>query len=298
MAVSSKRIAVLFHREDRHYDPARYIVHRLADFWREDGHEVVYHYGVDRFEPADILLVHVNVSLVPDEYLEFAGRYPIALNGRVRDIRKHTISTNLAHPGDGWDGPVIVKSDLNYGGWPERLFRRTWIERKWKPARRVRRALEQVGGRRAVITESFDYPLFDHIDDVPAEWLNHPGMVVEKFRPEIEDGFYHVRSYQFLGDRATCTRVSLPTPIVKGTAEARKEEVEPHEEVVAWRQRLGMDYGKLDYVIHNGEVVLLDVNKTTGAALPSRNSKSMSVEQLEAQRRYRAEGLYSYFEGG
>ena len=90
---------MLFHREDRHYDPSRYIVHRLADYWREDGHDVVYLFGVKRFVPADLVLVHVNLSVVPDEYLEFAGRYPIALNRHIRDIRKTTVSANLTGPG-------------------------------------------------------------------------------------------------------------------------------------------------------------------------------------------------------
>ena len=293
--MSSRRIAVLFHREDRHYDPARYIVHTLAECWREDGHDVAYLYGVDRFVPADLVLVHVNLSVVPDEYLEFAGRYPIALNHRIRDIRKRSISMQLVHAGDGWGGAVIVKTDLNYGGTPERVFKRTWLERKWRPARRVRRAMERMGNRDAIIADSFDYPIFDSIDDVPGEWLRRDGIVIEKFLPELEDGRYHVRAYQFLGDRWTCMRVSATSPVVKTTADARIEEVEPHPEVVAWRERLGMDYGKLDYVVCEGQVVLLDVNKTTGAARPSNTSAYMQGEQLEHQRRYRAEGLYSYF---
>ena len=55
------------------------------------------------------------------------------------------------------------------------------------------------------------------------------------------------------------------------------------------RQELGFDYGKFDYVVHDGRPVLLDANKTTGAAgLPL-------TPELVAARRYRAEGLYSFF---
>jgi hypothetical protein len=50
-----------------------------------------------------------------------------------------------------------------------------------------------------------------------------------------------------------------------------------------------MDYGKLDYVVHLGEPVLLDVNKTTGA------SRHLQDDELRAMRRHQAEGLYSYF---
>ena len=50
-----------------------------------------------------------------------------------------------------------------------------------------------------------------------------------------------------------------------------------------------MDYGKLDFLVNNGEVVLLDVNKTTGA------SRYMDDEHRRKMRRYQAEGLYFYF---
>ena len=103
-------IAVLFHENDRHRDLSTYIVGHLAPFWREDGHQVTFLFGTRHFVPADILFVHVNLSVVPDRYVEFAARYPVAVNSRIRDIRKSVISRNLVGPGDPWDGPVIVKT--------------------------------------------------------------------------------------------------------------------------------------------------------------------------------------------
>ena len=44
----------------------------------------------------------------------------------------------------------------------------------------------------------------------------------------------------------------------------RREIVEPHPEVLEIRRTLGFDYGKFDYVLHDGRVVLLDINKTPG----------------------------------
>jgi hypothetical protein len=67
------------------------------------------------------------------------------------------------------------------------------------------------------------------------------------------------------------------------------EQIEPHPDVLAWREELQIDYGKLDFVVHDGQVVLLDVNKTTGA------SRHMPDEALRQMRRHFAEGLYSYF---
>jgi len=296
--ITKKRIAVLFHSGDRHYDPSRYIVHFLANCWREDGHEVVPLYGVRTYVPADLILVHVNLSVVPEEYLEFASRYPIALNIGVADIRKTTISENLVRPGDGWDGPVIIKSDLNYAGLPERVLSRTWLERHWAPSRRARRAFERLSGKRQPFGTPTDYEVFDNVSAIPELQLNRPGIVVEKFRPEIENGLYHCRVYQFLGDRWTCTRVASDQPVVKVDAAAPTESVDVHEEVIAWRRKLKLDYGKLDYVVSEGEVVLLDANKTTGAADFTPEAAPETVERLRAQRRFRAEGLYDYFGDG
>ncbi len=285
----ARRIAVLFHERDQYRDLSTYIVHHLAEFWREDGHDVSYVFGVRHFVPADLVLVHVNLSVVPDNYVEFASRYPVVLNGRVRDIRKSTISKNLVRPGDPWDGPVIVKSDLNYAGEPERYMRRTSMERRWRSLRSVRRAIDRLRGQTMPFGESRDYQIFDRIADVPPHWFANKQVVVEKFRPEFEDNLYHARIYQFLGDRWTCTRVGTANPVVKAEQDARTESIEPAEEVLAWRRELGIDYGKLDYVVNNNEVVLLDVNKTTGA------SRYMDDDRRRQMRRHQAEGLYSYF---
>jgi hypothetical protein len=52
--------------------------------------------------------------------------------------------------------------------------------------------------------------------------------------------------------------------IVKGSDEDHSEGVRIPAELYAIRQQLGMDYGKLDYVVRDGKVVLLDVNRTPG----------------------------------
>ena len=71
--------------------------------------------------------------------------------------------------------------------------------------------------------------------------------------------------------------------------QVRSEFVEPHPEIVRLRKAMKFDYGKFDYVIHEGQVLLLDANKTVGApnlpAIPARMT----------DRRYRAEGLYACF---
>lgn len=281
MGRAGSRIAVLFHERERGLDPARYLVHHLAAFWREDGHDVAYLHGTKRFVPADLLLVHVDLSVVPEPYLAFAARYPVVLNGRVRDVRKSVTSRYLVRPGEGWAGPVIVKSDLNFGGLPERVLGAGRLARRLHLARRAR----------GVALTWQDYRIFDRLDDVPARWLARSNLVVERFLPELENGLYHYRMYQFLGDRGRCTRLGSPQPVFKADHSTLVEWVEPHPEAVTWREELGLDYGKIDYLVHDGEAVLLDANKTTGA------STHTDPETLRAERRNQAQGLYAYFSG-
>jgi hypothetical protein len=281
---NGKRVAVLFHARGRDVDPRFYLVHTLAGVWRERGLEVICVYGTDRFVPADLALVHVDLSVVPEEYLEFAAQYPIVLNGRVRDIRKTTTSRHLVRPGDDWEGPVIVKSNLNYGGRPEYRNSLTGI-RRW----RVSRALASRAGASPVWS---DYRVFDRLADVPASVFERSDLVVERFLPDVENGLYHIQIYQFLGDGERCSRLGSPSPLLKAEDCTCAQTVEPHPAARAWREELGLDYGKIDYIARDGEAILLDANKTTGTATYG------DPGELAAQRRKQANGIHSYFAGG
>jgi len=91
---------------------------------------------------------------------------------------------------------------------------------------------------------------------------------VERFVPEtVEDG-YAVRYWVFLGDRESCLRHVSRSAIVKGLNTIRVERVEAPAALREKRAALGFDYGKLDFVEHDGEVVLLDANRTPGAPGP------------------------------
>ena len=282
---AGKQIAILFHEREAQLDHSRYLVHHLAQFWREDGHEVVYVFGTGRFVPADLVFVHIDLSLVPARYLEFAARYPAVVNGRIRDIRKSATSKNLVRPGDGWSGPVIVKSNQNYGGDSERLLAPSLLQRRARLDGVRRRLLTAVG--LPPIVDWRQYRVFERAEDVPPLWFRRRDVVVERFLPELEDGLYHYRMCQFLGGCVRCTRIGSPRPVFKDDDSTRAEAVEPHPETEAWRREFGLDYGKIDYVVHDGRAVLLDINKTTGAT-------TRVSETLEAERRYQAQGLYAY----
>jgi hypothetical protein len=284
MNTAPREIAILFHENNRKRHLSTYAIKFLAEFWRQDGNRVRYLFGIRKFVPADLLLIHVDLSVVPGEYLEFASRYPIALNIRVKDIRKSLVSTNLVRSGDPYSGKVIVKSDLNYGGSPERLLRMnrsSWRQLLLGPF--VRNDANGSG-----LGTPFDYRIYDSLAAVPRADFERDDIVVEKFLPEKEENFFFVRHYEFLGDRSTCTRLAATGPIVKDQTVIRIEEVEPHPEIAQARKRLNFDYGKFDYVVHNGRPVLLDANKTTGA-------DQVSSSRLNARRRHRADGIYSYF---
>ncbi len=267
-----RTIAIL---RDPHEDggAVRYTIDHFASIWREDGHEVFYLLGADRFVPADLVIVHVDLSVVPDEYIALARRYPIALNAGVTDIRKETFSTLRLTRDDAHAGRVIVKTNRNYAAIPEQLV-----------------------GLRGPTAVSFrspqEYRIYDRIDDVaPAIW-DDPELIVEKFVPEMEGDSYVVHAMNFLGDRITCGRLVGPHPIVNGKTQERIERIEPHREMIRLRAQMGFDFGKFDYVMHEGRPILLDANKTVGAG-----NIPMTPERAKT-RRYRAEGLYAYFNGG
>jgi hypothetical protein len=288
MKPGKKRIAVLFHDRDRDTPLSGYIVDHLARFWREDGHEVVYLFGTKSRVPADLVLVHVDLSVVPRKYLAFASRYPIAINGRLRDIRKSVVSTNLVGARDTWKGPVIVKTDLNYGGRPERLRRQRWREKHPRIWQAARRATTWLTGRKEP-AELTDYLIFERVNDVPAGLFMRPDVVVERFLPERENDLFHLRMCQVLGEHLICTRIASRQPVIKAGMSVSSVPVEPHPEVQKWRKRFNLDFGKLDYLVHDGHPVLIDVNKTIGASL------HVADAPLEEMRRRLAGGLYSYF---
>ncbi|HET8624794.1 MAG TPA: hypothetical protein VFM14_14615, partial [Gemmatimonadales bacterium] len=63
--MTRRRIGILWHKRDRGRDLSRYAITHLAEYWRNDGHEVRSMFGTDRFEAVDLVIVHVDLSVVP-----------------------------------------------------------------------------------------------------------------------------------------------------------------------------------------------------------------------------------------
>jgi hypothetical protein len=199
------------------------------------------------------------MTVVPGDYLSLLRHYPVNINGQVRDISKRAFSSHLVTRNDGYQGPVMVKTDRNCGGLPERMaMNRGRLARSLD--RRLRRWLpwSWTGA-----LNPHHYPVYDCVRQVPRLVWRNKGLVVEKFLPETLDGYYCLRQWVFLGDKEVNTLSLSREPVVKGANIVHREQVDfIPQPLRALRQQLGFDYGKFDYALVDGEPVLYDVNRT------------------------------------
>lgn len=255
-------IVVLLDARQRAARRAPYILWPVCDVWQAAGHDVEWRTRPEAPGDADLIIPHLDFTVRPARWSAALAGHPAVVNRDVVDVSKRRISEHLVGPDDAWDGPVIVKTDLNSGGLPE------WRIRHGRLASVLRRLplLDRgpaAGLGRARWLPSADYPVYASIRQVPPEAFGNPALVVEKFLPELQGDYYCLRSWVFLGDAGYNTRNFAASPVVKARAVVDKEEAPVPEEIVAARQRLGLDYGKIDYVVPAGRPpVLLDVNPT------------------------------------
>ena len=279
------RIAILFHENDRHRDLRRYDIMHVARYWEAEGHDVIRVFGTKDYIPADIAILHIDLSLVPQRFIDLANRYRVCLNKQAIDIRKSTISAQLLRQSDDYSGQVIIKSNENSGGIPERLNGTLWT----RAIRKLRQFQLRIQ-HHIVISRPSNYLIFDRLEDVPAEVFSRTDLVVEKFLPERDEEFYCTRAYLFMGTGQSCQMTVSKNPVVSVGNSERLVECDIHPRVLEWRQQLGFDYGKFDYVIHDGQAVLLDANKTTGSG------DLVGNPMIECFRKIRADGLLDYYE--
>lgn len=114
--------------------------------------------------------------------------------------------------------------------------------------------------------DTSDYRVFDHPARVPWPVWHNRHFVVERFLPERDGDLYCLRTWTFLGDAYTHSRCWSPAPIIKARNVVRPEVLgEVPDELWRLRRELGFDYGKFDYVVHDGRVGLYDANRTPAA---------------------------------
>jgi hypothetical protein len=260
--------SIVVHTHPGSYPFRVYLLWYFAEHWRRAGHRVDVIAGPWPVPGAHIAILHVDLTRVPAEYAALRDAYPVLLNGAVRDIGKRRLGAltgvEVARE-DAYDGPVIVKTDLNARGIPERLARRAGQSRVARLWDRVldhafpRRPTGRLWHRR--------YPVFRDRRAVPGWVWRRADLVVHRWMPEpAPEGGYVTRSWRFLGDRTWDTRRLNPGPhFTKGTGAGVTVPGTPAPpELPALRTALGFDFGKFDYVIHQGRPVVLDVNHTPG----------------------------------
>jgi hypothetical protein len=252
------RIVLITHAYDN-FHGRNLLLGQFARHWLDAGHTVCVTAGLENWPDADIAVMHVDLSVVPDAYVKASQRYPIVLNRSAVDIRKRLVSRSLVKPDDDWSGPIIIKTDLNFGGIPEtnaaQSFRRDGIPADLPPG--------------PIVSTSQPYPILPSVRDVPDDVWNNPGLVVERFLPEQDAQGFWLRVWVFFADRERCTRYCGAQPILKGGNIIAREPAPVPDELRAERERLGFDYGKFDFVVRDGKTVLFDANKTPGAPPPS-----------------------------
>lgn len=238
----------------------RYILSLVCHALRDRGIEVVVLDDPARAVAADLAILHVNLTRRPASFEAVLSRYPVVVNACVRDISKRVVSRELLTRGSSCDGPVIVKTDANFFGLSEDHLAR----RSRNPLRslgvRLARKLPISGNR---IRRSGRYLVLERPSQVPADVWRDRSLVVERFLPELRDGYYLLRSWVFLGDREITYVSYSRDPIVKSHNTEHHERVQEVPQAIrAARRRFGFNYGKFDFVLHEGRPVLLDVNPT------------------------------------
>ena len=259
------RIVVLEH-EFQIANP--FMVVAFARRWEILGHEVLWHRGAGDPPPGDLAIFHVNVTAIPDAYRALCEHYPRVINGDVVDISKRVFSTNLVTVDDPWTGPVIVKTNANFGGLPEA---------------NARAAASRLGRNSGIPSSPVlrNYPIYPSSRDVPQQVWQEPGLIVERFTPEVdEQGNFCVRVWTFFGDQQRCSLWRSKDRQVKSGNAIRRDQVDPPRNLDSWRKRLGFDFGEFDFVIYEGQEVLLDVNRTPSFPRDGSPNADAAADQL------------------
>ncbi|MFO0858788.1 MAG: hypothetical protein U0640_15695 [Phycisphaerales bacterium] len=262
-----RSVAILFHERATDAMVGNYRLWTLVSNWERMGIRVEYLFGIGRETDADLLFPHLDLSYIPDDYWAFIQRHPRVVNRAVRDIRKTVYSTNRVGRDEEHAGPVIVKTVHNCGG-----FSDVWLNtrsRVMKGASIRARVLaklsrqEWLGDTRFRFARTLPrYFIYDSVRKVPRAVFENQHLIVEKFLPQREGDSYVMNMWIVFGDRGVGRILRASDPYVKNANATLDEFHEPPEEIREWQERLGLTYGKMDFVMHEGKAVLIDVNTT------------------------------------
>ncbi|MCG8669451.1 MAG: hypothetical protein MI867_08545 [Pseudomonadales bacterium] len=259
----------------------------LAKCWEEDGYKVEVITDLEKAPKTDLLILHLNLTHIPDHILDSARKIcPVIVNGAANSINKTLFSQQALSIDSDHAGKVIVKTKANYGGIPELIH-----DQKVFDDFNLDKHIESIHGainENKETAEKFwlttstldpnDYPKFTSIDAVPNGVWKNPKLMVEKYLPEINsDGKHVLRHWYFFGDRDFSRTLIAQHSSPKWGSMTDEERVisrkewwqikvnlKPSvpEEVQAVREALNLDYGRIDWALHEGVPVVFDANKT------------------------------------
>lgn len=240
--------------------PVKYLIRELLPIWREMGIATVEVPSPSFVPSARVALMHVDFSRPLPAYQHVARQYPFALNRNVGSIEKRVISRHLVTRGDGYDGPVIVKTNGNFGGVTD--YQTTRWSRPF--ATLTSAARQRLPWHCRAKLPGKDYRIYNRTRDVPIPVWYNPDLVVERLLCERDGDMYVLRSWNFLGDRGFVGVNRATSPIVQATTIVKRTlEHEPPPEIQQIRRELKFDFGKFDFTIVDGVPHLLDANCTT-----------------------------------
>jgi hypothetical protein len=254
------------------------------------GLRVSFTKGPSRFRNIDaaVAINHVDLTVTPAPYLAYLKRFPIVINGGLVDVSKSKYCSGILSSNDDHDGPVIIKSNLNSGGYSEHeLSQRGWRGTRSRYLRLFRRL--RSGSTRESFYPDNAYPIFSHPSLVPAELWSNPNLIAQRFEPELDSrGLYRLRCWYLFGDRGFHVMIVAKEPIVRDNVVDRwvtNDETPP--ELDALRNEMRVDYGRFDYVIVNGKPVVFDINRTPW-------SSAAAIAQYVSQWRDLAQGIEAF----
>lgn len=264
-----KTIVVVFDRKPSR----RYYLGHLIPRWEKMGFKVVPHVGPRDLPAGELAVLHVDKTIVPAAYRDVLSRYEAAVNGRAFDISRPLYSQARLLSDSRYSGPVIIKTAANHGGITDVRFKKLSLLNRWWKYK------QYIDPKR--------YPIFDDLSDVPAGAWQNPRLIVERFCPEREGDLYFIRYWSFFGDRSDTGRIGSRQPIVKfANASSVTAGIEIPAAVREARARLKVDFGRIDFVVHGNEAIVLDVNKTLGSG--------PTMEQFGDQLDNLAEGIKTF----
>jgi hypothetical protein len=254
-------VAILNFRHGSFDDSCVYLLKEIAAIWREEGVKVSVLNGPGPRIDTDLMISHVDLTVVPVDHVAYLRQYPRVLNGPVVDISKRMISAHIVSNPNSYEGPVITKANRNCAGFKEaELAAKGFLPPKFS----------------RVFTS---YRVYNSTSEVPSDLWMDRDVVIEKFLPERRGGQFCLRTWVFFGEKETNSLSYANEPIIKSSNVVHRVPIaKVPDELRQMREELGFDYGKFDYAIVDGQVVLYDANRTPSLGAFSREKYMPTIK--------------------